>query len=131
MPEGGARPAGQPRPGGRAATASFAAVALASLWVLFAPSQGGPQLFDGADKLVHLALFAALAATARWRSGPRVLVLLAVAAYAPASELVQAGLLPDRSGGPYDVVADLLGAALGWLAARRVLAGAEQVSAGR
>lgn len=87
--------------------------------MLFAPTQGGPQLFDGADKVVHLALFAALAGTARWRFGGGPLVLLAVAAYAPVSELVQGALLPDRSGDPYDVLADLVGVALGWRAARR------------
>jgi len=37
------------------------------------------------------------------------------------SELVQALLLPDRSGDPYDVLADLAGAFAGWLLTARLL----------
>ena len=100
------------RPG--AATVAFGTAAVLSLLVLFAPSGGGEPRFPGDDKLVHLLLFASLAGTARWRFGPGAAVLLAVAAYAPLSELVQAGLLPGRSGDARDVVADLAGVALGW-----------------
>lgn len=76
--------------------------------------------FAHADKVVHLALFALLAFTTRWRFGPVVTGLAAVAAYAVASELVQGALLRERSGDVYDVVADLVGVALGWVAARRL-----------
>ena len=94
---------------------------LLSLYVLFAPDTGRPSLFYGSDKVVHLVLFALLAATTRWRFGPVLAGLVAVTAYAPASELVQGLLLSGRSGDPYDVVADLLGVALGWaLTARRL-----------
>ena len=92
-----------------------------SLYVLFAPQQGGPTLFEGSDKVVHLGLFALLAATTRWRFGARAAGLVAVAAYAVGSELVQGLLLAQRSGDADDVLADLLGAALGWVAARRLL----------
>jgi len=93
-----------------------------SLVVLFAPSGGGAgSLFPESDKVVHLLLFAALAATTRWRFGPDLIGLAAVAGFAVLSELVQAGALPSRSGDPLDVVADLAGAALGWaLAARSI-----------
>lgn len=91
--------------------------------MLFWPSQAGPTLFDGADKVVHLLLFAALAAATRWRFGPRVPGLLVVLAYAPLSELVQWLALPNRSGDPWDVVADLLGVTLGWLLSRRLSEG--------
>ncbi len=89
-----------------------------SLYVLFTPRTGGDGLFPGSDKVVHALLFGALAATTRWRfrSG-----LAFVAAYAVVSEVVQGVLLSTRSGDPYDVVADLLGAAAGWLLARRFL----------
>ena len=87
---------------------------LLSVYVLFWPSSGGPQVFPQADKVVHAALFALLAATAGLRLGARPGVLLAVVAYAPASELVQALALPTRSGDPVDVVADLVGTAAGW-----------------
>ena len=91
---------------------------LVSLVVLFAPSSGGAPPFAGSDKAVHLLLFAALAATARWRFGALLPALVAVAAYAPVSELVQALLLPGRSGDLLDVGADLAGVALGWTLAR-------------
>lgn len=93
---------------------------LVSLYVLFTPRAGGEALFPYADKVVHLALFAALAATTRWRFG---VGLWAVAAYAVLSEVVQGVLLTTRSGDGYDVVADLLGVALGWLLAGRVPGG--------
>lgn len=89
---------------------------LLSLYVLFAPDPGGAPRFTHADKVVHAVLFGLLAVTARWRCGTRTPVWLAVAAYAVASELVQGLLLDDRSGDPLDVVADLAGAALGWVA---------------
>ena len=92
-----------------------------SAYVLFTPSTGGPTLFDGSDKVVHLLLFGALAATTRWRFGRSTAALAAVVAYAVVSEVVQAVLLSTRSGDAYDVVADLLGVALGWLLASRVL----------
>ena len=107
-----------PRP---RATAAFAVVALLSLVVLFAPSGDGAAPFPQSDKLVHLSLFALLAGTARWRFGPLPVVLLAVVAYAPLSEVVQAVLLPHRDGDWRDATADLLGVALGWLLAGRLL----------
>lgn len=95
---------------------------LLSLYVLFTPRAAGEGLFPYADKVVHLTLFALLAGTARWRFGAASAALLGVAAYAVLSEVVQATLLPARSGDPYDAVADLLGVAAGWLLARRLLA---------
>ena len=93
-----------------------------SLVVLFAPSSGGTgSPFPESDKVVHLLLFAGLAFTTRWRFGGGRTGLVAVAGLAVVSELVQAGLLPSRSGDPLDVVADLAGTALGWaLAGRRI-----------
>lgn len=85
--------------------------------MLFWPSPAGPDTFEGADKVVHATLFALLAATARWVGAPLWLVV----AYAPVSELVQWLALPNRSGDPWDVVADLTGVLLGWLLARRLL----------
>jgi VanZ family protein len=94
---------------------------LVSLYVLFAPSAGGAVLFPGADKLVHLALFALLAATTRWRFGGAAGLLAAVAGYAVVSELVQALVLAERSGDVLDVLADLVGALAGWWAGGRWL----------
>ncbi len=92
-----------------------------SLVVLFAPSGDGAAPFPHSDKLVHAALFALLAATARWRFGPRPAVLAAVVTYAPLSELAQGALLPGRDGNAYDGLADLVGVALGWVLAGRSL----------
>ncbi len=93
---------------------------LLSLYVLFTPRSGGDGLFYGSDKVVHLVLFGLLAATTRWRFGAVTTALVAVAAYAPVSELVQGLLLTTRSGDPWDVLADLVGVAGGWLLARRL-----------
>ena len=92
-----------------------------SLYVLFTPSSPGDGLFENSDKVVHLVLFALLAGTTRWRFGGSVALVLAVVAYAVASELIQGALLSSRSGDPYDVVADLIGVAAGWLVAARLL----------
>ena len=89
--------------------------------VLFAPSTGGGPDVPGIDKIVHLALFALLAATARWRFGG-VGTLLAVCGYAVLSEVAQL-LLPTRSGDVLDVLADLAGVAVGWVAAGRLFGG--------
>ena len=91
---------------------------LISLVVLFAPSAGGVAPFPGSDKVVHVLLFAGLAASTRWRFGSAVVGLACVAAYAGLSEVIQAVALPGRSGDPVDVLADLVGAVVGWFAAR-------------
>ena len=94
---------------------------LLSLVVLFAPSADETPTFPGADKFVHLLLFALLAGTTRWRFGAALSGLVIVAAYAVVSELIQGFALPGRSGDPLDVVADLAGVAAGWLLACRLL----------
>ena len=68
----------------------------------------------GADKLVHAGLFLLLALTARVRFGDAARVLVAVLLYAALSEVVQAVLLPRRSGDPLDLLADAAGAVVGW-----------------
>jgi hypothetical protein len=93
---------------------------LLSLYVLFWPSPGdaGVQV-PGADKLVHGGLFLLLAGTARLRFGRAPVVLGAVLAYAAASEVVQAVLLVRRSGDLWDLLADAVGALVGWWVAGR------------
>ena len=57
----------------------------------------------------------------RSRGCPRVSGLVAVIAYAVASELVQWQWLAHRDGDWRDAAADAVGALLGWVAASRVL----------
>jgi hypothetical protein len=95
------------------ARAAFAVALLVNLVALYYPrhvAQGGVPYVD---KVVHVAVFAAVAWTGvraglpvRWLAG--LLVLHAVS-----SELIQHFLLPARSGDPADAVADVLGVGLG------------------
>jgi VanZ family protein len=95
-----------------------------SLYALFWPDPGGSGVsVPGADKAVHVLVFALLAATARLRFGTSAAVLAAVLAYAALSEVVQALLLARRSGDVLDLVADAAGAGAGWLLAGRLRAG--------
>ncbi|TCC54967.1 VanZ family protein [Kribbella pittospori] len=72
-----------------------------------------------ADKFAHMFLFGSVAflglklrISARWLLG-------ALVANAVVSELAQYFLLPQRDGDPFDVLADLIGVALGaWLGFR-------------
>ena len=102
-------------------TAVFVAVVLLSLVVLFVPRTPSEQGIPHLDKVVHAALFAALAASTRWRFGPHLAGLITVLAYAAASELVQQHWLAKRDGDVRDLAADAVGALLGWLLARRLL----------
>jgi len=97
--------------------APFAGAVTVSAVVLFAPNPDVPGGgVPGLDKVVHAVVFAALTFTglraglsARW-------FVPAVLGYALTSEAVQAWVLADRSGDPWDLLADAGGVALGaWL----------------
>ena len=92
-----------------------------SLIVLFAPRTPSEQSVLHLDKVVHAGVFLALAATTRWRFGPAILGLVLVGAYAIGSELIQWQWLAHRDGDVRDAAADLTGALLGWILARRWL----------
>ena len=99
----------------RALLAVTVAVQMAVLYWPRAAGDGLPYV----DKLVHAAVFGAVAwAGCRVGVPHRVLVPLLVA-QAVVSEVVQARLLSGRSGDPADVVADLAGTGLGLLIAHR------------
>ncbi len=111
---------------GALARGVFAVVVLVSLAVLFAPASDVPSAPAGVDKVVHLALFAALASSGRWAGvGARVLAALLLG-YAAVSEVVQGLSALDRSMSLADWVADALGVLVGlalWsLAGRRTSA---------
>ncbi|MFC7489388.1 MULTISPECIES: VanZ family protein [unclassified Knoellia] len=93
------------------------AALLLQLGVLYAPSGGGAPPFAHFDKLVHCAVFALPVFLALLVRLPFTPVVIALAAHAPVSEIVQATLLPKRAGDPWDVVADLVGVCLGVAAA--------------
>lgn len=96
----------------------FALVVLVSLWVLFSPGSTVPAGPPYSDKVVHAALFAALALTGSWAGvRPRVL-LVGLAGYAAGSELLQAVLPIHRDGDLADAAVDLLGVVLGLLPGR-------------
>jgi hypothetical protein len=98
----------------RAGLALAVVVQLVVLYNATQPSVGGLASVPGLDKLVHAAVFASVMAAGRRARLPRVPLLVLTVVQAPVSELVQAGLLPRRSGDPFDVVADLAGCLLGW-----------------
>lgn len=85
---------------------------LALYWPRSVTGGGAPYL----DKVVHIAIFAAVAFTGRRVGIPVTALVVVLAAHAVASELVQHWWLSARSGDPLDVVADLTGVALGVVA---------------
>ena len=111
------------------ASRSFALAAGLSLVLLFSPQGVGDPVFANADKVVHYLLFALLAGTVRWRFGAAQRLLWLVFGYAALSEVIQAALLPGRSGDVVDVLADIAGASLGWLIAQRLVTKTQDVTA--
>ena len=95
---------------------ALAVSVLVSLAVLFAPGDDVPSAPPGVDKLVHLAVFAALAVTGRWAGVRAPVLAVLLAAYALLSEVVQAVTPLQRSGSLADGLADVLGIGLGLLA---------------
>jgi VanZ family protein len=92
---------------------------LVSLVVLFAPASATPSTWPpGTDKVVHLALFAALALTGRRAGLPAPALAVGLVAYAAGSEVLQ-GVLPiGRDAEVLDGVVDVVGVALGLAVAR-------------
>lgn len=91
---------------------------------LYLPGSPEPSSVDipGLDKVVHVALFAVPAfLLRRLTSAWWPLALLAL--HAPVSELVQWRFIAYRSGDWWDLVADLVGVALGWAVGRRAESG--------
>jgi VanZ family protein len=66
------------------------------------------------DESIHLSLFAGLAGLATWSGGTARTVLLACLVWAIVTEVVQGWLPWPRTPEVGDVVADMIGATLGW-----------------
>ncbi len=81
------------------------------------PDVGGGV--PGLDLVVHLVVFGAVALAGRRAGLPAVPLLVVLGAHAVLSELVQAYLLPERTGDWRDVVADVMGVAAGFALGRR------------
>ena len=107
---------------GALARGAFAVIVLISFAILFAPGSDVPVAPPGVDKLVHGALFLALALTGLWAGIGRAVLGAALVTYAAASEIIQ-GLTPlERSASVADWLADVVGVLLGlvlWAWARR------------
>ncbi len=104
------------------ARAAFTAAVLANLVVLYWPrsvSQGGVPY---ADKVVHVAIFAAVGASGLRARVPAAWLVGLLAANAVVSELVQHWFLVNRTGDPPDVAADLVGVAVGVVVAWKLAA---------
>jgi hypothetical protein len=93
----------------------FAVTVLISLAVLFAPGADVPTAPPGTDKLVHGALFAALALTGRWAGITRGVLAGLLPLYAAVSELLQGIPVLERDPSVGDWVADVVGLVLGLL----------------
>jgi VanZ family protein len=101
---------------------AFAVTVLVSLAVLFAPASDVPATPPGVDKLVHLALFLALALAGRWAGIRPAPLAVGLPVYGAVSEVVQALSALQRSGSVVDWLADAAGVALGlwaWAAGER------------
>ena len=88
-------------------------------YMLLSPPKGLPQelpLFEGADKVVHVVIFAVLSflykATFFRQAFGRCFLILIL--YGIATELAQEYMHLGRSGDPLDLLADAIGIVLGY-----------------
>ena len=102
------------------ATAALVAAAAVNAGALLSPDTGGGSLLGlpGEDKVVHVALFVLLAVTTWWRVGVTRTGIVVLVGYAALTEAVQSWWLAGRGGDVGDLAADVVGIALGWVAAR-------------
>jgi hypothetical protein len=109
----------------------LAVAVVVQLGVLYAPRAPSTGSVPGVDKVVHASVFAAVAWTALRCAIARRVVVVVLAAHAVLSEVLQAGLLPARSGDPLDAVADVAGVVLVLLLTRAGRATAPPPGPGR
>lgn len=107
--------------------AVFVGALAVSMVMLFSPASDLPTGLPISDKVVHALIFLTLGLTAlAARLGWPGISLLALIAYAGASEVLQEALPIGRDGSWGDLAADLIGLAiafgLGWLLASRTSA---------
>lgn len=90
----------------------LAVAVVVQLVVLYAPRAPSTGSLPWVDKVVHATVFGAVAWAAVRCGIARWVVAVVLAAHAVVSELLQAWLLPARSGDPRDAVADVAGVVL-------------------
>lgn len=91
-----------------------ATLALVS-YLLFTPAPEVPSNLPVSDKVVHAAMFAALAVSSRWAGVGARATALWLAGFAVASECLQSALPIGRTGSVGDVLADMAGVLVGLL----------------
>lgn len=89
---------------------------------LYLPRVDVPGSVDvpGADKAMHVLLFALVMLTGALVRIPAKWLALVLAVHAVVSEVIQHLALPGRSGDPLDVLANLGGVLLGWYLASMI-----------
>lgn len=90
------------------------AAAAVNLYMLYAPKVPGPPAGIRLDLLAHFGSFAVLAVAGLMAGLRPVWFVPVLVVNAGLSELLQATVLPNRSGDWTDLVADLTGIAVGW-----------------
>ena len=102
------------------ARAGLVLAVLVQLVVLYSPDGTSAAPFPSSDKVVHVVVFLVPVALAVTMTRRPALVAAVFLAHAVVSEVVQASLLPLRSGDPFDAVADAVGVGLGVVLATAV-----------
>lgn len=92
---------------------------IAAVIILFTPASGVPSGFEHSDKIIHFALFAAIAYSSRVAAISAVRTLTWTLWFAIVSEVLQAILPLGRSGSALDALFDILGVVAGLLVAVR------------
>ena len=112
-------PAPSPARSSTSDRALLAVTVVVQLVVLYAPRAPATPSIPDVDKLVHAAVFGAVAWAAVRCGFPARLVAAALVAHAALSEVAQHLLLTQRSGDPLDALADTVGVLLGLALGRR------------
>jgi hypothetical protein len=89
------------------------AAVVANLVVLYWPRTVSDGGIPFADKIVHIGIFAIVVITGARAGVPLAWLVGLLAVHAVSSELAQHWFLVNRTGDPADVVADLVGVAVG------------------
>jgi hypothetical protein len=97
----------------------FAVVLAVQLVLLYWPRAVQPAGGLPWDKIVHATIFGLVVVTGLRAGIPRRPWILVTLAHAVVSELVQHALLPNRSGDPYDALADVAGVVIAAIATAR------------